>query len=216
MKTPGPAGACSASSSRWSGLASNRRNCDSSCAIREASAGSPARPRICQAAGPTGGSSEGVGSGVIRAVSSYRPAPVGRSSTLPTSAGRSETMCGRAGGTRELSGLTRAGAAALRRRPRPPRRPRRRLPRGDVGSASAPPVCTAPASGRFSVCSATGSLESSEGLVPTLVPNGDAGTCSSGAGVDQIGVDLEAPRRAKASSALVFHSARRKRSAAAL
>jgi hypothetical protein len=157
---------------------------------------------------------------------SPRPVTSCRSSCGADSVGRSETTCVRPGWTGRVSGGVETPACAPRRRPRPPRRPRRLRP----GLAGAAPTPAAPgaitgadgSSGRlpcaatvpFKATTGSGGGGAAQSLSGRPGAGSDEEASSAGAEAGAAPTGMGAPRRVRASSAFVFHCARRKRSAA--
>ena len=213
-KTPGPTGAWSASLSFTGGQVSKRRSCISRSDNLEERPGSPERPRTL---GPPGSPIGSTGiEGIARLCADFAGlVSTGSSKTLE---GRPFTgLAGSALRDAELAGEL-LGASPLRRL-RPPRRPRRRRFLSGESEDSAAGV---PEASSGSVPDSTVTVEDSD------MAEVSSGACAGSGSATDGGVNIKSPEewagsRAAASApsltaascALVFQSARRKRSAAA-
>lgn len=201
--------------------------------MREASAGSPARPCAVRSEGSMGG---GASTGACLCVSCGAGEDAGRSKGRGRERSGTGGRCAGARGAaaprcaeaasvdsvKACAGKREASAPPLRRRPRPPRRPRRRFLCAPSAEEVAARDCDSPGAASDSLPgispSASGRMGSSSsrpGVARTskLSARSAAG-CS--APLSWFVVGTSAPRRVSASSAFFFQSARRKRSTAVL
>jgi len=189
--------------------------------MREDSAGSPARARVCNEGPAAAGSKLLTGSGSRGRRSENSWETKGRT----IGAGCGSTACSKGGGTTETGAGAAAAGTATRGplwRPLPPLRPRRlrrwagRGPATGVGAdasvgCSKTESCWTPSGspGASGACASDNSVMTGSNRVAGSVPGS---LTEPAAGATGIG----APRRVRASSAFCFHCARRKRSAAAV
>ena len=186
--------------------------------MRDARAGSPARPCAVRSEGNWGaGSSARVARGCSRSGGCVRSIVAGFESAARGCGG-----CGcewvSAGATKDCFGRAGATAPPFRRRPRPPRRPRRLffLVPSSLGAAAGARACSSASSPTPSLtCSVRGSSGAlsgalSEATSPALKSGVVCASLEASAGA----TGSSTPNLARASAAFFFQSLRRKRCAA--